>query len=63
MKVPSNEEKILYALVSLIIHECCSFDIENYYKDVLYFNAGILCHCDYDEITQISDCPEDVYTR
>ena len=34
-----------------------------YVSDVFDTNTGIWWHCDYDNITQISDLPEGVYIR
>ena len=47
----------------MIMHDSSSFDIKNYYSDILDSNTGIWWYCDYDEITQISDFIEGIYTR
>ena len=45
------------------MYEFPSFNSGNYYSKTLDLNTGISSHCDQAEITQISNFPEDVYTR
>ena len=54
-KQPSSNEKISYTLVSLINHDGDSLNCGNHFSDVFDSSTGIWCHCDDDNITQISD--------
>ena len=60
--MPSSNEKISYALVSLIMHDGDSLDCGHYV--IIFFDAstGICWHCDDENISEISDFPEGVYT-
>ena len=58
-KHSSSNEKILYNLVSLINHDGDSLDCGHYVSDVFDSSTGIWWHCDYDNITQISDLPNE----
>ena len=47
----------------LINHDGDSLDCVHYVSGVFGANTGIWCHCDNDNITQISDLPKRVYIR
>ena len=63
LKQPSSNEKILYTLVSLINHDGNSLYCGHYFSDVFDSSTGIWCHCDDENITEISDLPKGVYYR
>ena len=63
MKILSRNEKMLYAVVSLIMYMVYSFDCGHYYSEIFDFNTGIWWHCDDDEITKIINFPEGVCIR
>ena len=58
---PSINDNISYTLVSLINHDGDSLDCGHYVSDVFDASTGIWWHCDYYNITQISDLPNGVY--
>ena len=62
-KLKSSNEKILYTLVSLINHDGDSLYCGHYVSDVFDSSTGIWCHCDDENITELSDLPEGVYNR
>ena len=62
-KNPSVNKKISYTLVSLINYDRNSLDCGTYVSYVFDVITGIWCHCDDDNITQISDIPKGVYYR
>ena len=62
-KQPSSNEKISYTLVSLVNHDVESLYCGHYVSDVFDSNTEIWWHCDDDNITEISDLPEEVYYR
>ena len=45
------------------MNDSTSLDCGLYFRYVFDVKTGIWCHCDNDEITQIIDFPEGVYTR
>ena len=45
------------------MHDGNSLECGNYVSDVFDSNTRIWWHCDNDDITEISDFPEGVYTR
>ena len=61
--MPSSNDKILYTLVSLISHYGNSLDFGHCVSDVFDTDKGIWCHCDDENINQISDLVEGVYIR
>ena len=62
IKITSQKENISYTLVSLIMHDGTSLYCGHYISDIFNTNTGIWWHCDSDEITEISDFPEGIYT-
>ena len=62
MSIPSQKEKVSYALLSMIMYEGYLLYIGTYCSGVFYVGKGILWHCDDDVITDISDLIEGVYT-
>ena len=62
-KQPLINEKISHTLVSLINHDGNQLNCGQYVSYVFDCSTGILCHCDDDNITQISDLPKGVYMR
>ena len=46
----------------MIIYDGNSLEFGQYVSDVFDFNTEIWWHCDDDEIIEISDFPEGVYT-
>ena len=56
-KIPSNNEKISYTLVSLIIHYGESLHFGHYVSEFFDTNTGIWWKCDDDGITKIGDLP------
>ena len=61
IKLQSSNEKISYTMVSLVNHDGDSLDCGNYVSDVFDSSTGIWWHCDYDNITELSDLPHGVY--
>ena len=62
-KQPLINEKISHTLVSLINHDGNQLNCGQYVSDVFDCSTGILCHCDDDNITQMSDLPKVIYYR
>ena len=63
IKKPSNNDKISYILVSLIMRDGDSLDCGHYFSNCFDVNTGIWWHCDDANITEISGFPKRVYTR
>ena len=61
--IPSRKQKISYTIVSLIMHDGKSLYFGHYVSDFLNDNTEMWWHCDDDEITELCDFPEGVYTR
>ena len=53
----------IHTLVSLIMRDGTSLYFGNFISDAFFFITGIWHHCDDDEITQIIDFIESIYTR
>ena len=62
-KKPSSNEKISCTLILLINHDGDSLNCGQYVSDVFDTSTGIWWQYDYDNITQISDIPKEVYYR
>ena len=61
--ISSQKDNISYTLFSLIMNGGNSLYSRHYFRDVFDVNTEIWWYCDDDEITQIGDFIESVYTR